>query len=184
MNNICLSGGAAGADIAWGVAAKGRGHSVVHWSFVGHKASLTDDVYILTEQQLKMADDSLTQANKSLKRWWPTNKPWIDNLLRRNYWQIVSCESVYAVSIFNKDKSLLKVNGGTAWALQMYVDRCLFENINPNMYLFEQNEEGWYSWKNRWEKILLPPIPSGIYAGIGTRQLSSNGLNAILDVYS
>jgi len=50
---ICLSGGAPGADLEWGLCARAAGHTVIHWSFVGHrtKAPLGEHVILPTELQ-------------------------------------------------------------------------------------------------------------------------------------
>lgn len=182
--NICFSGGALGADIAWGNAAKSHGHEVIHWSFHGHKSKAAYGIYELNLNELAKADQWLALANHSLKRSWPIRNEHVANLLRRNYWQICESESVYAVSSFVNDDSLLKINGGTSWALQLYVDRCSNEHIVPYLYMFDQTTNSWYQWNKNWKQIIKPPIPSGIYTGIGTRDLSLSGLTAIQEVYS
>lgn len=183
--NICLSGGADGADIAWGIAAEQAGHEVVHWSFSGHK-SIANSLCELSSSQLEVADHYLELANKSLLRKWPTSNITVNNLLRRNFYQIYYSDSVYAVSNFKEDKSLLKISGGTAWACQMFVDRWLHTDTNIDtcqLYLFDQISEKWYSWKGTWSNIDKPPCPQGVYAGIGTRDITNAGLNAICSVY-
>jgi len=183
--NMCLSGGADGADIAWGVAAEKAGHSVVHWSFTGHK-SHADYISVLDTTQLKVADNYLELANKSLMRKWPTSSNFINNLLRRNFYQIYYSDCVYAVSKFTNDSSLLKISGGTAWACQMYIDRWLHTDTNIEncqLYFFDQVLEKWFTWKGKWTEINMPPVPAGVYAGIGSRELNESGLNAICNVY-
>lgn len=182
--NLCISGGALGADIAWGEIARSVGHDVIHWSFKGHKSKAEHDVYILDDVELVKADSSLAQANLSLKRKWPLSNQHVANLLRRNYWQIIQTDAVYAISSLVNDNSLLKIAGGTAWAATMYIDRCSNEGIIPFLYLFNQIDNFWYHWTNSWQKISKPPIPNRIYAGIGNRDLSSSGLKAIQEVYS
>ena len=84
---MCLSGGADGADVVWGMAAEAAGHEVVHWSFAGHKSS-ANYLSELNDTQLRVADHYLELANKSLQRKWPTTNPVVNNLLRRNFYQI------------------------------------------------------------------------------------------------
>lgn len=181
-NNVCISGGAIGADIAWGEIAQNNGHQVIHWSFDTHKPKIKENIYILTDDQLKVADPFLKQANKSLKRSFPTRSKHVDDLLRRDYWQVVDSDALYIVSWFIRDNSLLKINGGSAWAAQIYLDVCIANNKIPNLYMFEQNEELWYCWENKWVQK-IPPTPTGIYAGIGTRDLNLAGLEAIQNIY-
>jgi len=182
--NLCLSGGAKGSDAAWGAAALAASHDVIHWSFDGHKSFDPAHTFELTSKQLKEADERLFIARKSIKRSWPTQSVFVNNLLRRNWYQVATCESVYAVSILiNDDESFMKVKGGTAWALQLYVDRA---GKDAKIWLFDQKQEKWFKWNiNHWieEQIIYIPIPSGVYAGIGTRELNDAGLKAIRSVF-
>ena len=184
--DILLSGGAQGADAAFGEAAITAGHQVVHWSFNGHKTNV-DHVYMLNDEQLHAADPHINIANKSLLRTFPSKKDYTNNLIRRNYYQVKWCESVYAISSFKNDSSMLKVDGGTAWAVQMYVDRFLFDQ-EPfklcKLYLFDQKSNEWYQWNKIWTRIDKPPRPDGVYAGIGTRELTDAGLAAINSLYA
>jgi hypothetical protein len=179
--NLCLSGGAKGADAQWGMTAGKAGHSVIHWSYEGHKAYVPEQELVrLTQDQLNIADPALHRANESIGRVVPTWKPWLCNLLRRNYYQVKWAQSVYAVSKFDNKG---KVDGGTAWACQMYLDRFLKdgEPIDKcKLYLYDQDNSCWLMWtQTGWLQITEPPAPEGIWAGIGSRDLFENGKNAI-----
>jgi hypothetical protein len=183
--NICLSGGATGADQAWGDAALAAGHDIVHWSFAGHKTS-ANYLCELPDVKLRVADSYLELANKSIHRKWPTKSPVVNNLLRRNFYQVHWSDSVYAVSTFTKDSSLLQIAGGTAWACQLFVDKYLYTNNHINcirLFLLDQVSDAWYQWTGQWNQIDRPPPPSGVYAGIGTRELTNAGRKAISEVY-
>lgn len=184
--NICLSGGAEGADVVWGAAAEAVGHEIVHWSFNGHKADTEWYLCELNTDQLRVADPFLELANKSIHRRWPSSNIMVNNLLRRNFYQIYWSDSVYAVSSFTNDTSVLKISGGTAWACQMFVDRWLYTTPHLTsipLYFFDQISKNWYTWTGQWNMIDLPPRPSGVYAGIGSRKLTDEGRQAILSVY-
>ena len=165
--DICLSGGASGADRAWGLAAEKANHTVVHWSFKGHKPSTNKNIFILDDEELKEADPYLEKANKSLKRRIPYKKPWILNLLRRNWYQIKYTDAVYAVSeiedwafddTYTKDHEPgtsynmpMGVKGGTGWACQMYFDRWMVEHTDRNLHPIESgdlagNPALWFPW--------------------------------------
>ncbi|KKN43673.1 hypothetical protein LCGC14_0700730 [marine sediment metagenome] len=105
--DVMLSGGAKGADTAWGIAANNAGHQVVHWSFEGHKSFHPEFTYKLTQEELEEADEYLKEANKTLKRSLPYSKPWIMNLLRRNWYQVKYIDAIYAVGTLNK-KAVIK----------------------------------------------------------------------------
>lgn len=184
-SNICLSGGADGADIVWGMAAETAGHEVVHWTFAGHKSN-ANYLCELNDSQLRIADHYLELANKSLQRKWPTKSPTVNNLLRRNFYQVYYSDRVYAVSSIKEDNSLLHITGGTAWACQMFVDKWLYNthtSTKPGLYIFDQISNNWYEWNGQWHQINLPPRPEGIYAGIGSREITDAGTQAILNVY-
>ncbi len=187
MYNWCLSGGAAGADLMWGTYAKKRGHQVTHWSFAGHKSkALAEDLAILPQHELDTADPFCKLANATLQRYWPPRSQAIANLLRRNWFQVSFAESCYAISTFGIDPVIHipigeainnKVNGGTAWAVQMFLDR--FDRQECPCYVFDQDACYWFEWQNQWVRIYEPPSPKGIWAGVGTRKLNQIGGLAI-----
>jgi hypothetical protein len=173
-DNVLLSGGASGADLQWGMTAGMAGHSVVHFSFAGHRTQAPDvEVIILSKDQLEAADEACMAASKRIKRWFPPKSLFVRNLLRRNWYQVKDAERVYAVATI-KDGL---VQGGTGWAISMWLDR---HNDEPSeCYVFDQVEDAWFMWDNQWVKIDQPPMPHGIWAGIGSRDLSNNGKLAI-----
>ena len=182
--NICLSGGADGSDLQWGMNAGRDGQSVIHWSFENHKSQApAQELVCLTQEQLVRADDALKQASKSVKRSWPGSRSQnVKSLLRRNWFQVRWAESVYAVSTFRHDGV---VNGGTGWAVQMFLDihaqKAQFEPLN--IYVFDQKQEKWFQYMGSWKPISAPPKPHGIWAGIGTRDLNDAGKWAIRNLF-
>lgn len=174
----CLSGGARGSDIAWGDNARAAGHRVIHLSYAGHKtAAPRNETVLLTEEQLHAADDRIRLANMTLRRTLTFDKPWLINPIRRNWYQVRKAGSLYAVSTFERGN----VKGGTGWAVQMFID--LRDGKPCPAYVFDQIHGGWHVWDGRWERIDLPPVPEGTYAGIGARDLNPRGLAAIPPVY-
>ena len=174
---ICCSGGAVGADLAWGYAAEAAGHDVMHFIFQGHKSTASkEQLYVLNREQLAEAEPHLTNANKTVKRRWPVNNQFVGNLLRRNYFQVRYSDSLYAVTHFD---NYGMVDGGTAWAVQMMID------LHPNarIYLFDQKVGSWFQWKGAWMPAMQPSTPTGIYAAVGSRALSPKGLAAIKSVF-
>lgn len=209
--NICLSGGAAGADTLWGEEAVKLGHQVIHWSFEGHKYHCpSEHVVRLDLDLLKEADIHLEEANLSMKRYIPYYKPWLINLLRRNWFQVKYAHSVYAVGTLNDnavisdvvfDPSItrfrlgpdVKVNrmgidGGTAWACQMYLDYFLERDMEDGfcddewefkLIFYDQETKEFLQFNpytSAWHRTLMPmESPTGIYAAIGSRNLLPNG---------
>lgn len=175
FENLCLSGGAKGADLQWGMCAGSAGHSVIHWSFSGHKSQAPHtEIVELNEEQLQVADPFLDVANKTLGRRIPEN-PFTRNLLRRNYYQVAWSQSLYAVSAISPKTN--KVEGGTAWAVQMFIDR----GQELPCYVFDQASENWKSWDYATHSWVYadPTKPSGLWAGVGSRELTLAGKTAI-----
>lgn len=178
--NTCYSGGAKGADEAWGVAAARHGHEVIHYSFNGHSPKHSNWKKELSSDELKAADPFVKRANKSMRRTFPTNSEFVNNLLRRNYYQIRETEALYAVGTIERGS----VAGGTAWAVQMYIDVCTDRYEPAVIYFFDQPTNRWLMWvQDEWMEIEKPPIPSGKWTGIGSRELAANGAQAIKEVF-
>lgn len=186
MRDICYSGGARGADSIFSKSAYAVGHDVWHQSFIGHQHEANEGLYsILYEPQLQAADPFLKQANKTLDRNFPPRNLYTLNLLRRNYYQIKDVERVYAIAPIDKEGHVM---GGTAWAVQMAIDRGV-----PEIYVFDLSRHVWTyyhddfgsGWQDNSKIVgaLSPPKPHGRYAGIGSRELSSKGREAIRDLY-
>ena len=183
--NICLSGGAQGADKTFGDCAEKLGHRVKHFSFHGHKTPCKNGVIILDPLSLYKNDKMLIEANKFLKRQSPIGRSeYVTNLLRRNCWQIIGSERIYAVSYLDKHDF---VGGGTGWAVMMGVQAGIKE-----LYLFDHKLDKWFIFqgfdtinpKFIWNEMeILPPVPHGIYTGIGSHDLPDNGKNAIEELY-
>lgn len=174
-SNVCLSGGADGADLQWGLQAGKIGHGVIHWSFQGHRSQAPEQELVrLTPEQLLLADKALERANRTLKRAFPSKNETTNNLLRRNWYQIKDAQSLYAVAEFSWDKG---ISGGTAWAVQMYLDRFLYDEkmSNCRAYVLDKNTMKWFTFNGvRWEIMLSrPKTPKGIWAGIGSRELDA-----------
>lgn len=172
---ICFSGGAKGADVLWGELAESLGHQVKHFSFAGHRCVATRNIHVLTETELAEAQVHLNQANKVLKRNPFPKSSNVRNLLRRNWFQVKDTDAVYAISKFEDGN----VAGGTAWAVQMAIDRRV-----PWIFLFEQEENQWYRWmygNDAWYQA-IPRIPKDKWTGIGTRDINYNGQQAIREI--
>lgn len=213
-DDVCLSGGAAGADVTWGDNAFKAGHQVVHWSYKGHKSHDPDHTFLLDEEELSEANDYLIEANLTLKRKLDFKKRYIP-LLQRNWYQIKYADRVYAVGslnekaviynphdgydqkyhITNDRKDRMGVNGGTGWACQMYLDRYrrAYGEMDFFMMFYDQIKHELYNYSAQrgcWMPIHLSamgPIvekPSGIYAAIGSRDLNGKGKAYIEEMYN
>lgn len=174
--DVCLSGGADGADLAWGKAAKAAGHQVKHFLFKDHKGSRHPDAVIVTPEELMVGDNTLKLANQVLKRSFPAHSQFVTNLLRRNYWQVHDSERVYAIA--GIDRETQTVIGGTSWAVEC------FKILHPDsdeIYIYDSWNDQWWQWNiiGVWAQIVFPPRPHGRWTGIGTRDLDAKGVEMI-----
>ena len=183
--DICFSGGAIGADTAFGAAATLANHRVVHYVFAGKYGSGRDR-YKLTLTELLVADKFLRQANEVLQRGnFDDYYDYTKNLLRRNYYQIKDTQRVYAIAYLDDRQ---RVEGGTGWAVQMAIDLHV-----PEIYVFNQYNLTWNRWyaninedKYGWELMEeLPPRPHDLYTGIGSsKRFTDDGRRAIENLYA
>ena len=173
---LCLSGAAAGADTCWSALAARRGDAVVHWSFTGHRrARCAGSIVTLAPEDLALADAQLAVAARALCRPWPPHSSYTAALLRRDWFQVAWAEAVYAVSDLGSDG---RVVGGTAWTVQLFLDR--FDQEDCPAFLFAQESGSWLTWSGgTWVNAGSPPAPEGIWAGIGTRNLREVGAAAM-----
>jgi hypothetical protein len=191
------SGGAEGADYRFTFCALKADHAIRIASFIGHKTILppnkpNKDIVVLNFNQYKthLADISLNNANKKLCRRVP-QPGYVLKLLQRNYDQIATVSSLFAIGFFdisNGRDDCVRIQGGTAWACQMFCDRWVDgQDKRIPLFFFCQTAGAWFqcqlkgysvTW-DRMEKNVIPPKPIGKYAGIGTRELNPNGMKAI-----
>lgn len=188
--NVCLSGGAKGADYEWGQAASLIGHKVIHWSFPFHVKAR--DANIPAYQIVELSDSELLKEDvthavrlaASAQDQDPPQRDETWRLIHRIYFQVAWSISLYAVTEIDR-------KGGTRWAMEM------FALIHPGLatdgglWMFDQDEKvnAWLryrggdgNWETRWEILgneEQPPRPSGRWAGVGTRDLNGNGRRAV-----
>lgn len=180
MTSKLISGGARGADQTFAIHAFHAGHDIVHYSFKGHKVKGPGDIVIMGENQYELADFLIGKCNKTLERNINGMAEHSFNLLRRNMIKVYEnvIGSLYAVSYLTEEG---KVPGGTAWATT------LFNILDKGpMYLFNQGDNTWYESDvfGRFHIMKeLPPTPEGTYLGIGSRDITNEGKNAISELY-
>ena len=99
-------------------------------------------------------------------------------LLRRNYYQIKNVDLLLAIGSINFNNNT--VNGGTGWAVEMA------KNMNNiNIFVFDQSIKKQYNYNRNniiFEESETPKIITS-FAGIGTREISNEGCEAIKNVF-
>ena len=172
-----FSGGATGSDMYWQYLGAKFGVRVKAFSFEGHGRRNSARV-VLSSEQLNQADEYLFKANRTLKRHFPTSKPFVNNLLRRNWYQIKDTNGVFAVGRLSPSRTM--VEGGTGWAVQMAVD------AKKRVYVFDILSSFWQRYDYEKKKFLCcktAPRLSLNFTAIGTRNLPEIGKVAIKKIF-
>lgn len=187
------SGGAIGSDTAWEV--EGQKYGVATRAYISEgQRSQSPNTVVIPDATLREADPHLITANLhfaargiNYKRRFPTYKPYIDNLLRRNWFQVKYADAIFAIGKLIRDARI--VDGGTGWAVQMGIDE------GRDVFVYDTRTFQWMQYDaDRDIFVVLETMPmlTPNFAGIGTRgeigddgkyHLSSNIYSTIRDVY-
>jgi len=188
LNNIvCHSGGAVGSDTEWEVIGQEFGVKTRAYSFKTPKHESVNKVEI-SEEDYKEGVEEINKANKWLNRYGIHKYM---NLLARNWSQVKYSDEVIAIGYivkkgeknpkgyYNKGKFDM-VDGGTGYACQMAI------NHQRPVYVFDQIRDKWFRWSYSslcYMECRCPKITHQNFAGIGTREIKPNGIQAIRDVF-
>ena len=187
-NITCHSGGAIGSDTAWDEIGQKYGVVTKAYSYRTPKHKSVNKVEI-TEDDYKTGVIEVNKANKFLNRQGIAKYM---TLLARNWAQVKYSKQIFAIGAvikpgarnskgyYNKGKYDI-VDGGTGYCVQMGI------NNEREIFVFDQIKDKWFKWSYTTLQFLeikkIPVITSQDFAGVGTRELMSNGLKAIQDVY-
>lgn len=165
------SGGAKGADTAWD--SIGRRFGVTkHRHYQKDKTPLGNTT--ITSGQFQEGLIKAKKAAMMLGRNW-SNKPYIQGLLSRNWQQVKNADAVFAIAEKLEGDF---VSGGTGYAVAMA------RAEGKPVFVFDQSQGAWFKASEKGWKQSPTPTLTPNFAGIGTRQLSAEGRQAIEDVYA
>ena len=195
------TGGAVGSDNVFATQGSNNGAEVVVHSFKEHEVCLRGidndnlSLVIHTREELKEAYSNYVIPVAEILGRNVQNKEYpsyVYDLLSRNYYQVKDAEAVFAV-VQKIDEIIptIKVPGGTAYAIQMATMIGV-----PKIYIYDQSMKEWrYFVKDRaesgvtyYQAGVTTQESLNIYnfnsiAGIGTRNLSIDGLRAIKELF-
>lgn len=176
MKFVCYSGGADGADTIFENEAILKGFEVVSFSFDGHNTN-SKNRCILTPKQLNEGLNHIRIANIRLGRNINNLTSYVRNLISRDWFQVKYSEAIFAIGLLDVNNN---VCGGTGYAVSSAID-----NKKP-IFLFEQTFNQWYYFDYESENFeIFEDIPklTEKFAGIGTRNINQNGINAIKQLF-
>lgn len=168
QTNTCFSGGAAGADRLFTNYALENGFNCINFSFKDHSFVVPDDTVLNLPNDILGSQDvynKLQKAARILQKRVPRKHTYVYNLLARNSYQVLSTDRVYCISNLSSPNT---ISGGTAWAVQMYIDSVEY----PEIYLYDMFDKIVYSYDpvlKQFKEAAFVPTPYGNWTGIGSR---------------
>jgi hypothetical protein len=175
---ILFSGGAPGAEAAFGACAEQHGVEEVNFTFEGHPIARQRGVRVLNHEELQAGDVSLAYVSRLMHRRF-TDAPTIRKVLQTLWYQVNMGQEIYVVGTILEDGT---VRGGTGWGAE-FAKLC-----NKPLHVFDQEKNSWFSWSGEdWEKRpsnKIPLIAHAHFTGTGTRTLQPNGQRAIENLFS
>jgi hypothetical protein len=176
---ILFSGGAPGAEAAFGASAERHGVEEVNFTFEGHSLERHRGVRVLNHEELQAGDVSLEYVSRLMKRRY-TDAPTIRKILQTIWYQVNNGQEIYVVGTILDDGT---VQGGTGWGAE-FAKLC-----NKPLCVFDQDQDAWFTWTGTdWQQerhaAEAPVIRHPHFTGTGTRTLKSNGRLAIEDLFT
>ena len=170
---ILFSGGAAGAEAAFGVCAERHQIEEVNFTFDGHKIARHRGVRVLNHEELQNGDVSLEYVSRLMHRRY-TDAPTIRKILQTIWYQVNNGQEIYVVGAILDDGT---VRGGTGWGAE-FAKLC-----NKPLHIFDQDKDAWFTWHGEeWQRrgaADAPVIAHAHFTGTGTRTIRENGQRAV-----
>ena len=170
---ILFSGGASGAETAFGASAERHGVEEVNFTFDGHRIERHRGVRVLNHEELQTGDVSLEYVSRLMHRRY-SDSPTIRRVLQTLWYQVNHGQEIYVIGTILEDGT---VRGGTGWGAE-FSKLC-----NKPLFVFDQDKDSWFRWSgSAWEmrdRSQAPIIAHPHFTGTGTRTIRENGRLAI-----
>jgi hypothetical protein len=170
---ILFSGGAPGAEAAFGGCAERHGVEEVNFTFDGHNIERHRGVRMLNHEELLGGDISLEYVSRLMHRRY-TDRPTLRKILQTLWYQVNNGQEIYVIGAVLEDGT---VKGGTGWGAE-FAKLC-----NKPLWVFDQDRDRWFRWTgDEWAALGAaesPVIAHPHFTGTGTRHLQDNGKRAI-----
>jgi hypothetical protein len=170
---ILFSGGAPGAEAAFGACAERHGVEEVNFTFDGHRIERPRGVRVLNHEELLAGDVSLAYVARLMHRRY-SEGPTIRKVLQTLWYQVNNGQEIYVIGAIQDDGT---VRGGTGWGAE-FAKLC-----NKPLFVFDQDRDGWFAWRgDAWSALPAadpPVVAHPHFTGTGTRTLRDNARRAI-----
>src|SRR4029450_1351419 len=163
---ILFSGGALGAEEAFGACAESFGIEEVNFSFDGHKPARARGLRVLNHEELAAGDVSLAYVSRLMNRRYP-DTPTVRKIRQSSCYKINNGKEIYVIGAIQPDQT---VRGGTGWGAE-FAKLC-----NKPLFVFDQDKNSWFRWDGSaatWEARTgsdEPVIEHVHFTGTGTRR--------------
>src|SRR5262245_2125293 len=148
---ILFSGGAPGAEAAFGRYAEKHGVEEVNFTFEGHPMDRQRGVRMLNHEELQSGDVSLEYVSRLMNRRY-TDAPTIRKILQTLWYQVNHGQEIYVIGTVLPDGT---VRGGTGWGAE-FAKLC-----NKPLYVFDQVADAWMHWTGSiWKTCSAAEVPS------------------------
>lgn len=168
------SGGARGAEEAFGEAAARHGCHEVNLTFDDHHIRRTVNARTLSAQDLAKGDVSMVEVAKRVGRDYST-RPWMRQILQSIWHQVNNGYQVFVVGTIQGDGT---VKGGTGWGVE------LAKMFNRPLHVFDQEKGHWFTWRHDTWVEEIPTVRHKTFCGTGTRNLNEAGQQAIEELFT
>src|SRR5215213_677939 len=162
---ILFSGGAPGAESAFGACAERSGIEEVNFTFDGHQIERRRGVRVLNHEELLAGDVSLAYLSKLMHRRF-SEAPSLRKVLQTLWYQVNHGQEIFVVGTIIEDDT---VRGGTGWGAE-FAKLC-----NKPLFVFDQDRDSWFRWSGAaWTPATgaeAPVIAHPHFTGTGTRNL-------------
>jgi hypothetical protein len=167
------TGGHRGAETEFGRLAEQWGIGEVNYTFEGHDIERTRGVKVLTSEELEKGNVSMEIVSARMGRNFSKAEK-IRKVIQSIFHMVNNGYHVVAIGWIQPDGT---VKGGTGWAVE------LAKLFNRPISVYDQDREGWFSWKdNNWVSD-TPVVQDKSFVGSGTRNLTDGGRKAIRELY-
>lgn len=169
------SGGAYGSDYVFGKYAYIINAKINHYYYIDKtphgNIEISEKDYLEGLEYVKKVSPLLNK--------YPPKKEYVKHLLARNWIQVKNSNITYAVA--NIDFSMNIVLGGTGYAVEMS------KLLKRKIFVFDLNNNKWFKYNYKLmsfkEYFKTLYIKKYNYVGIGTREITDNGIKAIIKLY-
>lgn len=163
------SGGHRGAEAEFGKLAERFGINQVNFTFEGHTPETSTGLTVLGPEELKKGDVSMDIVSARMGRNFSKLEK-IRKVIQSIFHMVNNGYQVFVVGWILPDST---VKGGTGWAVE------LARLFNRPVFVYEQDQNAWFSWVNNGWKEVTPVISHKTFAGTGTRNLTDQAARAL-----